>query len=444
MNYTYNNYLERNGFALTGMDPELFGASEGWLLNPSVYEEWGEQTGVWGFKFHGQAIDATEWALIQASYVWVDDQGKVHSNHPVLAQEVAERFGFEVADEVLKAFPQGILYEKGKLLSGSIQKCLIEMRNNYSELEVLNGVRVQFKAKGKDYKVPSRILDKDDPGSPYIGKCYTGGGKAIFFHYNTVSNGFLNSSVQTLHIYDKEITSTSIEAMLEKRKEELRSNILKLQATVSRLTAKEDHIADLIDEICSVGLTYDAVNAINGELYRGYLSHTHHSPFEGMWHCETEAATKQEAPAEAEAEEAAPVEAPVEAVEAVQEETPTEATPELEAPATEPETAPEEPEEPASEADEMAEKLKGLGFRYWEKGNMKRWYINASQLGLHFTKYNTGNIRSADFNGDGISNSECRRMLSAKTYIDADQWKIHSDNSLLGKRVAELTGLEEA
>lgn len=87
------------------------------------------------------------------------------------------------------------------------------------------------------------------------------------------------------------------------------------------------------------------------------------------------------------------------------------------------------------------EELEALGFKRWQKGNMDRLYINASMLGLNYGKYNTGNIKWAEFQGMSISNSEARRMLAAKTYIDIKAEKVHSDSYTLERAAAELAGI---
>ena len=80
------------------------------------------------------------------------------------------------------------------------------------------------------------------------------------------------------------------------------------------------------------------------------------------------------------------------------------------------------------------------GFKRWTKGNLDRLYINATQLGLVLTYYKTGNIRSAEFNGDPISNSEGRRMKEAKTFIDVKTGNVYSDNNALKNAVQEMLG----
>lgn len=91
--------------------------------------------------------------------------------------------------------------------------------------------------------------------------------------------------------------------------------------------------------------------------------------------------------------------------------------------------------------EERIEQLKQKGFIRWTKGSMDRLYINASMLGLECSYYKTGNISDAYFDGDSISNSEARRMKSAKTYIDIHTDRVFSDNDKLleaAKKLAEI------
>lgn len=71
--------------------------------------------------------------------------------------------------------------------------------------------------------------------------------------------------------------------------------------------------------------------------------------------------------------------------------------------------------------------LEAKGFNRWTKGNYDRLYINAKELGLECTYYKTGNISSAYFNGEQISNSQGYRYKAAKTYIDVNTGKVRSD-----------------
>ena len=68
--------------------------------------------------------------------------------------------------------------------------------------------------------------------------------------------------------------------------------------------------------------------------------------------------------------------------------------------------------------DNQITKLEKNGFNRWTKGNHDRLYINATLLGLECSYYKTGNISSAHFNGELISNAEGYRLKGAKTYVD--------------------------
>ena len=86
--------------------------------------------------------------------------------------------------------------------------------------------------------------------------------------------------------------------------------------------------------------------------------------------------------------------------------------------------------------EERIKELEDKGFKRWQKGNIDRLYINASQLGLNCEYYKTGNIKYAEINGAEISNCEARRMKGSKTYIDVKTEKVYSDNAIL-KEAAE-------
>lgn len=86
--------------------------------------------------------------------------------------------------------------------------------------------------------------------------------------------------------------------------------------------------------------------------------------------------------------------------------------------------------------------LEKIGFKRWTKGNMDRLYINAAQLGLICSYYNTGNVRSAEFCGESISNGEARRMKAAKTFIDLKTERVYSDNDTLLEATKKLAGIE--
>lgn len=87
---------------------------------------------------------------------------------------------------------------------------------------------------------------------------------------------------------------------------------------------------------------------------------------------------------------------------------------------------------------EMISKLEKAGAKRWTKGRFDRLYINAWVLGLECTYYNTGNISSATFKGEHISNCEGYRMKAAKTYIDIETGEIKSTNQYLQEAAEEL------
>lgn len=85
---------------------------------------------------------------------------------------------------------------------------------------------------------------------------------------------------------------------------------------------------------------------------------------------------------------------------------------------------------------EIINNLISKGFNRWTKGDLDRLYVDPKVLGLDYVCYKTGNIRSATFQGEGISNSKAYKMRSAKTYIDVKTGKVYSDIDIF-KEIAE-------
>ena len=85
--------------------------------------------------------------------------------------------------------------------------------------------------------------------------------------------------------------------------------------------------------------------------------------------------------------------------------------------------------------------LESKGFTRWTKGNIDRLYINATQLGLNCEYYKTGSISYAEFRGVKISNSQARRMKTAKTYIDINTGRAYSDDEMLLEAVKDIAGI---
>lgn len=54
----------------------------------------------------------------------------------------------------------------------------------------------------------------------------------------------------------------------------------------------------------------------------------------------------------------------------------------------------------------------------WTKGGFDRIYFNWTKLGLDVDYYKTGNISYAKWQGEEISHTEARRIMSCKVWID--------------------------
>lgn len=97
------------------------------------------------------------------------------------------------------------------------------------------------------------------------------------------------------------------------------------------------------------------------------------------------------------------------------------------------------------------EKLESMGYRRWQKGDMDRLYINPKDIGLEVEYYSTGNVRYAEFNGIHVSNSEARRIMGGKYYIDVKTAKVNvsgnADNAdrikVMMENALEETGSNE-
>lgn len=72
----------------------------------------------------------------------------------------------------------------------------------------------------------------------------------------------------------------------------------------------------------------------------------------------------------------------------------------------------------------MIEKFEDAGFKRWTKGDYDRLYINATALGLEYDCYKSGNIHSACFKGEDISNAHAGRMLATKVWVNVATGKL--------------------
>ena len=75
-------------------------------------------------------------------------------------------------------------------------------------------------------------------------------------------------------------------------------------------------------------------------------------------------------------------------------------------------------------SNETIAKYEGAGFKRWNKGNIDRLYINTTMLGLEVSYYKTGNVASAKWQGDSVSNADGRRLLYSKVWVDVKTGKL--------------------
>ena len=85
---------------------------------------------------------------------------------------------------------------------------------------------------------------------------------------------------------------------------------------------------------------------------------------------------------------------------------------------------------------EIIEILTAEGGKLWERGDKHRVYFDTGMMlgrvGLDVETYKTGNISSAHFQGERISNSEAKRMIGAyrwaKLYYDLPRGKFYTSD----------------
>lgn len=69
------------------------------------------------------------------------------------------------------------------------------------------------------------------------------------------------------------------------------------------------------------------------------------------------------------------------------------------------------------------QKLVDLGLRAWERGDMRRYYMDddgfEAVFGLSVGRYGTGNISSASLCGEKISHAKAGRLMGQAVYYDA-------------------------
>jgi len=87
---------------------------------------------------------------------------------------------------------------------------------------------------------------------------------------------------------------------------------------------------------------------------------------------------------------------------------------------------------------EQIERIKQWG-NEWHKGDMHRVYLNnglGRLYGIETERYGSGNIMSAKLDGQPISNSEAKRLLSrlaySKFWFDLSEQKFHCSGEMAG------------
>lgn len=98
---------------------------------------------------------------------------------------------------------------------------------------------------------------------------------------------------------------------------------------------------------------------------------------------------------------------------------------------------------PARKVEFTTDTMTAIGGNRWQKNGKDRVYINnwAEFAGIETTRYNTGNIASAYYQGERISNSQAGKLLSSidKVWYDAADGKLHCRYGWSESRVAGRT-----
>lgn len=94
--------------------------------------------------------------------------------------------------------------------------------------------------------------------------------------------------------------------------------------------------------------------------------------------------------------------------------------------------------------EKMIMKLEDAGFKRWTKGGYDRLYIDATACGLEYDTYKSGNISSATFNGESISNARAGRMKAMKMYVVIATGEFHAEHAYGTKGDTEIAAAAEA
>lgn len=94
------------------------------------------------------------------------------------------------------------------------------------------------------------------------------------------------------------------------------------------------------------------------------------------------------------------------------------------------------------------EAMVAIGGNRWQRGDKDRVYLNdwATLAGLSVTRYGTGNISSASWQGEPISNSQAGKLLGSidTVWFDAADGKLHCRSGYATSRVATTDEVWEA
>ncbi|WP_330479946.1 helix-turn-helix domain-containing protein (plasmid) [Streptomyces platensis] len=86
------------------------------------------------------------------------------------------------------------------------------------------------------------------------------------------------------------------------------------------------------------------------------------------------------------------------------------------------------------------ETMTAIGGNRWQRNGMDRVYFNnwPQLASLKTTYYNSGNISSASYQGEGISNSQAYKLLGCidKVWFDATDGKLHCQYGYSESRIA--------
>lgn len=95
---------------------------------------------------------------------------------------------------------------------------------------------------------------------------------------------------------------------------------------------------------------------------------------------------------------------------------------------------------PARKVVYSVETMVAIGGNRWQRNGKDRVYINdwAAFAGIETTRYNTGNISSASYQGEGVSNSQAGKLLGSidKVWFDAADGTLHGRFGYGESRVA--------